>query len=108
MNNPRLEQLFKFLEEDPEDPFNLYAIALEYLNDDKVKAREYFDKLLSQHEKYVPVYYHAASLYRKLGKQEKAAEIYEKGITTARNQNNQHALRELRAAYNEFLYEGED
>ncbi len=43
MNNHRLDLLLQFYEEDPLEPFNAYALAMEYQNKDIVKALEYFD-----------------------------------------------------------------
>ncbi len=103
MNTQRLEQLIAFLKEDPLDPFNLYAIGIEYVSSEPLKALEYFDQVLKQHPKYVPVYFHAAALYRLLGETTKASNLYQYGIREASAQNNRHALRELQAAYQEFL-----
>lgn len=107
MNKDRLSQLFKFLEEEPEDPFTLYAIALEYQKIDLDKALSYFEQLLGNHENYVGTYYHAAKLYAELGKNEKAAATYKKGLHIAQLQGDRHAHRELQNAYNEFLFEEE-
>lgn len=63
MDNNRLELLLQFYEEDSQDPFNAYALAMEYLNKDTAKAKVYFDTLLDEHPSYLPTYYHAAALY---------------------------------------------
>jgi tetratricopeptide (TPR) repeat protein len=108
MSQERLQQLFTFLEEDPDDPFNLYAIALEYLKNQDEKALQYFEKLLQEHPDYVATYYHAAQLYLDLDMKEKAAQTYQKGIEKAKDQQNALALRELQNAYNQYLFEEED
>lgn len=109
MHNQRLNQLIEFLKEDPNDPFNLYAVALEYEKSDENKAIEYYDKVLSLHEDYIPAYYHAGKLYARLGNKDKAEEIYQKGIAMASKKNNHHALRELKSAYQILLgYDEED
>lgn len=105
MNETRLKQLFLFLKEEPDDPFTLYAIATEYNTTDPLRALHYFEKLLKEHEDYVGTYYHAAKLYADLGKSDKAEKTFEKGLKIARQQDNRLALRELKNAYNEFLYE---
>src|SRR5690606_23660876 len=104
----RLQQLFSFLEDDPNDPFTLYAIALEYRKLQDEKAHHYFEKLLHEHPEYVATYYHAAQFYRDLGMKEKAGHIYQSGIKKAKSQQNALALRELQNAYNQFLFEEED
>lgn len=105
MNNPRLQQLFNFLKEDPDDSFTLYAIALEYEKTDEEKALEYYGRLLAEHEMYVPTYYHAAKLYAELEEFERAKEIYEKGIEMSKKMQDSHALKELEKAYQQFLLE---
>jgi len=103
MNHSRLKQLFKFLEEDPHDPFNLYAIANEYISIDKGESLKYFEKLLSEHKGYLPTYYQAATLYSNMGKTQKATEIFEAGIQLAKQQNNLKTLRELQNALDELI-----
>src|SRR5688572_24669510 len=93
--NTRLEQLHEFLKEDPTDPFNIYALAIEYQKVDVLKAKAYFDELLLKHESYVPTYYHAGNLYLDLNLENDAIRIIEKGIQQAHKQNEQKAMREL-------------
>jgi tetratricopeptide (TPR) repeat protein len=104
MNSPRLEQLQKFLEEDPADPFNWYALALEYQKSDLDRALALYEKLLQDFEGYIPTYYHAAHLYQQLGEVEKAIKVFEKGITEAQKQNDLKAAKELQSALNELLF----
>ncbi|MDN3671183.1 tetratricopeptide repeat protein [Echinicola jeungdonensis] len=101
----RIKLLLQFIEEEPDNPFNLYAIALEYQNTDQEAARDYFEKLLENHADYLPTYFHAAALFAEFGKLEKAQQIYESGIDLAKQQNDQHTLRELQNAYQNFLFE---
>ena len=105
MNSSRLEKLLQFMESEPDEPFNIYAVATEYRNTDPAQSKKYFDLLLNHHPDYLPTYYHAAQLYEELEDTEKAKEIYEKGIAQARDQNNSLALRELQSAYDELLYD---
>ncbi|ELR69357.1 hypothetical protein C900_05137 [Fulvivirga imtechensis AK7] len=107
MNSSRLNQLLKFLQEDPNDPFTIYALATEYKTHDASKSRMYFEKLLKDHPDYLPTYYHVAQLYMALGLKQQAEESFLKGIDLAKTQNNSLALRELQNAYNEFLFDDE-
>ncbi|WP_240676225.1 tetratricopeptide repeat protein [Botryobacter ruber] len=91
------------MEDDPNDAFTLYAIATEYRNFDQQKAKEYYDKLLAEHENYVGTYYHAASLYNELGQQDEAERIYKKGMQISRQEGNMHAFSELQQAYNKLM-----
>lgn len=105
MSATRLEQLIKFHEEDPTDPFTLYGLALEYLKIDVKKSEVYFDTLLGEFSNYLPTYYHAAKLKTDLGSTKLALEIYIKGIELAKKCNDKATLRELQSAYNELLFE---
>jgi Tfp pilus assembly protein PilF len=103
MNESRLEQLFKFLKDDPNDPFTLYAIATEYRQTDKEKALSYYERLLAEHENYVGTYYHAAKLYEELGQNDVAEQTYKKGMQVSRKEGNLHAFSELQQAYNKMM-----
>ena len=105
MNIERLKKLEKFLKEDPDDPFILYALATEWINNDLMKSKAYFDELLSKHPSYIGTYYHAARVYLALDNKNRAIEIYEYGINIATKTNNYHALNELQTAYNQILYD---
>jgi len=103
MSQTRIEQLLAFLEEEPNEPFNIYALALEYTKAEPSKAIGYFEQLLHKHPNYVATYYHAGKLYEELEMEEKAEEAYKKGVEIATEQNEALALRELKNAYQEFL-----
>lgn len=108
MDNNRLELLLQFYEEDSQDPFNAYALAMEYLNKDTAKAKVYFDTLLDEHPSYLPTYYHAAALYAALENLEWAEALYQKGMQLALQQQNTKTLQELQRAHRQFLDEQED
>lgn len=108
MGKSRLDQLLEFHERDPEDPFILYGIALEYQNFDVTKARENFDILLIKFPDYLPTYYHAAKLYEDLNQKEKAKELFNKGIEISKIQKDTHSQRELQNALNMLLFDDED
>ena len=107
MNPDRVKQLEKFLQEDPNDSFSIYALALEYLPSNKLKSEELFNNLLKNHPDYIGTYYHAAALQSELGNIEKAETIYTNGISKAKELNEAHALRELQSAYTNFQFENE-
>src|SRR5687767_15791244 len=95
MSNDRIEQLRQFYQDDPNDPFNLYALALEYLKHDVEQSKKFFEKLLQAHEEYLPAYYHAAKLYQDLDLKNLAMQTYQKGIALAKRRNEHKTLREL-------------
>ena len=108
MSQSRIEQLFSFLNDDPNDPFTIYAIALEYAKIDQAKSIEYFEKLLTEQPDYLATYYHAAQLYADMGMHKEAIVAYETGIAKASAQENSLALRELKNAYENFIFENEE
>lgn len=103
MADTRLAQLLRFYEEDPDDAFNIYGLALEYLKSDVNKSEELFNLLLHNFPNYLPAYYHAAKLKTALQKTEEALSIYKKGMELAVTLNERKALGELRAAYEEMV-----
>ena len=98
MNQPRIDLLEKFIEEDPSDPFNYYALALEYLQTNPNKAIELFDEILINHPDYFPVYYIAGTLFVELANEAKALEILHKGVELAKRKSDFKTLRELKSA----------
>ena len=105
MNTERLQKLLKFLDEDPNDPFTLYAIALEYTALEKEKAKFYFEQLLQSHDQYLPTYYHAGQFYAENGDLSTAKDILEKGIQLARKQSEEQTEKELSNLLQNLLFE---
>ena len=52
-NSERIQQLLQFHQEDPKDPFVIYALALEYQNPNDPKALLYFAKFLQNISHYL-------------------------------------------------------
>lgn len=98
MNHSRIDLLEKFIAEDPNDPFNHYALALEYLQTNPAKASELFDEILIHHPDYLPVYYTAGTFYAELANEMKALEILTKGVELAERKSDFKTLRELKSA----------
>lgn len=95
----RIANLLAFLEESPDDPFLLFALAQEYTgNGDLRHAKEHYVKLLHNHPNYVATYYHLGKLHESEGRAEEAAEVYRQGIVIAREQGDVHAMQELMGA----------
>ena len=101
----RLQQLKQFAQEEPDDPFNLYALALEYLKTEPSEALSIFKRLLDTKPGYLPTYYPYAQLLAEKQFPEIAEEVFKAGIKVARNANDLKTMRELQAAYNDWRYE---
>ena len=101
MNSERIRMLEQFVAEDPADPFNRYALALELAKSDKLRAKEIFDQLILANPDYVPAYYQAVVLFLDLALNSEAILLIEKGISEAKKQNNTKAANELRSLLDE-------
>ena len=101
----RIKMLKKYMEENPDDPFNIYALALEYFDQDVEISKAYFDKLITNFPDYLPTYYHAANLYLELDDIEGAKKLYNKGIVLARKQGDINTLDELQNVLNTLIFE---
>ncbi|PZX55831.1 tetratricopeptide repeat protein [Algoriphagus chordae] len=106
-NLDRIQILRQFTEEEPENPFNWYALAIEYRETDQNQAQDLFAKLLAEHPTYLATYFPAAHLYAEIGDIEESKVIFEKGISLAREEKNTKALQELQNAYQNFLFEND-
>jgi len=104
-NLNRINILKAYIQDEPNNPFNYYALALEYKNIDLKLASFYFHKLLSEHKGYLPTYFHAAIFFSDQEEIALAKQIYEDGIQLAKAQNDLHALKELNNSYTNFLIE---
>ncbi|MEJ8819158.1 tetratricopeptide repeat protein [Lacibacter sp. H407] len=101
----RIEQLRKFLRDSPNDSFLKHALALEHvkLGDDET-AKQLFEELLEAEPGYVGSYYHLGKLFERIGDNDKAIEWYQKGMEVAKEKGEQHALGELRGAWEELTF----
>jgi hypothetical protein len=97
MNLARLKMLEEFMKEEPGNPFNIYALALEYLGLDRARSGVLFEVLLSDHPRYVPTYYHAGNFYLEQGYTDKAFQIFTTGLEMARLAGDKKAEGEIRA-----------
>jgi len=99
---PRIEQLEQFVKDEPQDPFNIYALALEYQKFDIPKALALFEQLMILHSNYVPTYYHLAKLQEINGDVAAALKTFKSGMMVAQEVGDQKALRELKSALDEL------
>jgi Tfp pilus assembly protein PilF len=101
----RIEKLKELLSKSPADSFLQHALALEYIKaGDDQPARILFEEILTREPSYVGSYYHLSKLLERNGQKEVAIKWYEKGMAEAKKAGDNHALNELRAAYEELTY----
>lgn len=106
-NLNRISLLKQFTLEEPKNPFNWYALALELQESDTQEAQKLYSKLLNDFPDYLPTYYHAAHFFEALGELDLAQETYEKGMALAKSTQEHKTLKELANAYQNFLFEHE-
>lgn len=92
----RIGQIKEMLEENPNDSFLLFALAKEYEGlDDFEGAIRQFEQLKELDPHYLGTYYHLGKLYELQGKKSDATNVYDLGITLAKEQKDWHTLSEL-------------
>lgn len=103
MDTERLRLLEQYVKEEPEDPFNHYAFALEMAKHDTLKAAALFGHLIAQYPQYIPTYYQAARVMIELQQTTEGVTILEQGIAQATLQNDSKALKEMRALLDDLV-----
>lgn len=99
MSEKRLNKIKDFLKQSPNDSFLKYALAKEYEKlGDLTTAISGYESLVESDAKYVGTYYHLGKAYEQQNDFPKALEIYEKGMTVAKEIGDKHALSELAGA----------
>ncbi len=94
--NKRLEGLLEFYKKDPNDPFTLYGLALEYMSDQQFdRAEKYFHLLLDNDPDYVPGYLQYAQLKEKQDKIVEAKKLYTRGIEAANKTGDKKSAKEM-------------
>ncbi|MFN3940076.1 MAG: tetratricopeptide repeat protein, partial [Chitinophagales bacterium] len=100
----RLAQLFTYLEQNPNDSFLLYCVALENIKlHNYQEALTYFNQIINNEPDYIATYYHLGKLYERLDNTQKAIETYETGLAIAQKLNDRHAHAELAEAKNALI-----
>jgi len=92
----RKDTLDQMAQEDPNDPFLLYAQALEEAKDGNINtAIEILEGLKEDHSEYLATYYQLGKLYEEIADLDAATKVYRKGIKLAKAQNQQKTASEL-------------
>src|ERR1700722_4580725 len=92
----RIEILQKLLDQNPENPFARYGLAMEYVKSgDLDRAVATFEDVTKTDPNYSAAYFHGGQALEKLGKLDEARDFYRRGIAVTRDP---HARSELEAA----------
>jgi Tfp pilus assembly protein PilF len=100
----RIEILKGFLNENSNDSFSRYALALEYVklgqNEDAVRE---FESVKKKDPDYVATYFQLGQLYQKMGQTHEAEKTFRTGITVAAKMGDEHTRSELEGALEALL-----
>lgn len=103
VDQSRVAALQEILTANPDDAFARYALGLEYSGaGDTEAALLEFDRLLAAHPDYTNGYFMAAQVLDRAERFDEARSMLGKGIETARQANNRHALFEMEAMMGEL------
>lgn len=82
----RIEQLQKFIDEDPSDTFSRYALGLEYMKQENlIEAENCFRFLSENYPDYIGTYYQFGKLLQQQGNEEEAKSVFRKGMELTKN-----------------------
>ena len=101
----RKNTILDMLKDEPNDPFLVYALALEHIKDDELsEAITALEVLVSSQPDYLPAYYQLGKLKEQQGLISEAIVIYKKGEKIASEQRDLKTKSEL----SEAIWELED
>ena len=99
----KIALLLQILEQNPDDAFARYGLAMEYANRNETEAAmTQFDLLLTRHADYTAGYFMAAQTLQRVGRNDEARERLKLGIASAQRTGNSHALAEMQGALDDL------
>jgi tetratricopeptide (TPR) repeat protein len=99
MASTRLDILKNMVEQNPNDSFLRYGLAMEYKNaGDLEQAARAFRDLMAVNPDYSAAYFHGGQALEKLGKLEEAREMYRQGLEVTTRKGDLHTRSEIQAA----------
>ncbi|WP_462250062.1 tetratricopeptide repeat protein [Ekhidna sp.] len=105
MNLERIQLLKTFIQDEPLNPFNKYALAMEYYEEAPDDALELLRDLRKAHPEYLPLYFKLAHLLWEEELWDEANDVFSEGIKLAEEQSDRKALSELKSAYQNFEFD---
>ena len=100
----RIELLKGFLQDNPNDSFSRYALALEFVKLNQLDdARREFETVRDNDPDYLATYYQLGQLFTRLGLRHEAEKTFRTGITVAVKQRDSHTQSELEEALESIL-----
>jgi tetratricopeptide (TPR) repeat protein len=97
----RIVELEKMLDENPDDPFLIFALAKEYeKSEGTLQALLMYEHLVTNYPTYIATYYHYAKVLQKAGNKSEALLLLQKGIEEGTKAKEMHAVSEMRGLLN--------
>ncbi len=99
MATNRVDILKQMVNQDTNNSFARYGLAMEYANSgDFAQAVNEFRTLFQNDENYAAGYFHAGQALEKLGQIDEARAMYQKGIEVTTRKGDSHTRAEIEAA----------
>lgn len=99
----RLDEMLRFLEQDSDDSFARYAVALELRSLKRpAEAVEQLEELRRRDASYLATYYQLGELLAQVGEFDRAEEAFRAGMAVAHAAGDSHTRSELEAALDEL------
>ena len=99
----RIDELEALLDQEPDDPFLIYALAREYEQQlNTMQALLMYEHLVTNHPDYIATYYHYARLLWNAGNKKAAVQLIQQGIDTGMRVNDLHAVSEMKSLLMEW------
>ena len=99
MSTERLDKLTQMLQQQPDDAFLLYGVALEHKKlGDHPAALKYLDRVTAVDPGYCYAYHQKGLVHESAGDTEAAKRAYREGIEAANRVGDAHAKEEISAA----------
>lgn len=103
----RIKELEKILDDNPDDPFIIYALAREYEQSlATMQALLMYEHLVTDHPAYIATYYHYAKILYSAGNRNEGIRMLERGIKWGMKEKDMHAVSEMKGLL--FLWTHED
>ncbi len=95
----RMATLLTMVRDKPDDPFLIFALALEYKSGgNQAESRAYFERLVCEFPDYVATYYQYGKMEEESGNSDRAIHLYSAGIEKAKAAGDAKTMRELQQA----------
>ncbi len=91
-----MHKLRELLEKQPDDPFLLYALAMEHrARAEYPAALEHLGRVIEKDPGYIAAYHMSAQTHMQAGNREAARRAYATGIEAAKGKGDSHAAQEM-------------